>query len=45
MWRLFAAPTAPFFELNFALHLFLIFAGPIVDPFAFRARQFDKSIL
>lgn len=38
-------PLAIFFELNFAFYFALIFAGPIVDPFTFRALKFYEKIL
>jgi len=34
------APFAILFEINFALYEFLIFGTPIIDSFAFGAREF-----
>jgi len=39
------APFAPFFELYFPLHFFLVFAAPIVNMLAFAAGEFYKLVL
>jgi hypothetical protein len=39
------APIAILFELDFALHTLAIFAGPIVNPFALLALEFNESVL
>ena len=41
MLRMLFAPTAVFFELNFALNELAVFAAPIVDPLANGASEFD----
>jgi len=45
MHRLRPAPFAPLLELYLALHKLFIFAGPIVNAFAFGAGKFDESLL
>jgi len=37
----FPAPFTEFFDLNFSLDFLLIFAGPVIDSFAFTAGQLD----
>ena len=39
------APLAVLFELNFTLHLFAVFATPIVNPFTCAAGELDEVIL
>jgi hypothetical protein len=38
-------PFAIFFELDLAFYFTLVLAGPVIDPFAFRAGEFYESIL
>jgi hypothetical protein len=42
---LFSAPSAILFELDFFSNEFLVFAGPVIYPFAGSAGKFYKSIL
>ena len=44
MNRLLPAPRAEFFELNFALNFFLVFARVVIAPFANGTAQRDKVI-
>ena len=39
------APLAVLFELNFTLHLFAVFATPVVNSFACAAGELDEVIL
>lgn len=41
MFCAFAAPIAKLRKLYLALHFFLVFLAPIIDPLAGRAREFD----
>jgi len=43
--HLLPAPFTIFFEFNFALNLLLIFPAPVVDAFAFSARELYEFIL
>jgi hypothetical protein len=45
VFGLLPAPFAEFFELDFFSYEFLVFAGPVIYPFANRAGKFYKSIL
>jgi hypothetical protein len=45
VWGLLFAPLTEFFELDFTLHLFAVFASPVVDMFALRADKFYEEIL
>ena len=45
MQRLFLAPLTPLFELNLALNLLLILAGPVIYAFTLATGEFYKSIL
>ncbi len=40
-----AAPLAPLLEFNLALDELTVFARPIIDAAALRAREFDELIL
>ena len=45
MDRMFSTPTAKFLQFDFLRNCFLVFAGPIIDPFAGSAHKFYKSRL
>lgn len=41
MLRALSAPIAKLRKLYLALHFFLVFLAPIIDPLARRTREFD----
>lgn len=43
--RLQTAPLAPLFELDLALHQFLVLGGPVVDALALAAGELNQAIL
>ena len=45
MDRIFLAPFAPFFKLDFALDELLVLSGPVIDAFAVFAGKFDELYL
>ena len=45
MYRIFLAPLAILFQLNFAHNKLLVLAGPVIDALAFLAGQTYESIL
>jgi len=45
MRGMFFAPLAKFFQLDFPLNFFLVFAAPIADSFTALTLELDKIIL